>query len=262
LGLLAAAVLLIVDADTHKLLPVFAIGVFIGFTISQTGLVRHWLHQRGRGWVAKATLNGTGAVLTAVALVVLFASKFSQGAWLLLLIVPSLMLLFDRIERYYRRVGEQMGLGKLPAKPVAGHPGDVIVIVPIFTISNIAALALQAAMRMPLTSSASCGNNGTPGSTSGSCQARTAASWHPRSISSEPKSRRSNSSSSCSSTWNRGGDGTESCTTNVAPCWPQHCVHAPTRSSPRCRYTWTEPASAPVNVASVGQRRETDTPTT
>jgi amino acid transporter len=148
LGLLAAAVLLIVDADTHKLLPVFAIGVFIGFTISQTGLVRHWLHQRGRGWVAKATLNGTGAVLTAVALVVLFASKFSQGAWLLLLIVPSLMLLFDRIERYYRRVGEQMGLGKLPAKPVAGHPGDVIVIVPIFTISNIAALALQAAMRM------------------------------------------------------------------------------------------------------------------
>jgi hypothetical protein len=61
------------------LLPVFAIDVFIGFTISQTGLVRHWLQQRGRGWVGKAALNGTGAVLTAVAGVVLFASQFTEG---------------------------------------------------------------------------------------------------------------------------------------------------------------------------------------
>jgi hypothetical protein len=91
LGVLAAAVLLLVGAETHRLLPVFAIGVFIGFTISQTGLVRHWLQQRGRGWVGKVALNGTGAVLTAVAGVVLFASKFTEGAWLLLLLVPGLM---------------------------------------------------------------------------------------------------------------------------------------------------------------------------
>jgi hypothetical protein len=93
LGVLAAAVLLLVGAETHRLLPVFAIGVVIGFTISQTGLVRHWLQQRGRGWVGKVTLNGTGAVLTAVAAVVLFASKFTEGAWLLLLLllVPGLM---------------------------------------------------------------------------------------------------------------------------------------------------------------------------
>ena len=84
LGVLAGALLLLVDAETHRLLPVFAIGVFIGFTISQTGLVRHWRQQRGRGWVGKAALNGTGAVLTAVAGLVLFASKFTEGAWLLL----------------------------------------------------------------------------------------------------------------------------------------------------------------------------------
>ena len=120
LGVLAAAVLLVVDAQTHRLLPVFAIGVFIGFTISQTGLVRHWLQQRGRGWVGKAALNGTGAVLTAVAGVVLFASKFTEGAWLLLLIVPGLMLLFDRIERYYHHVAEQLDMGRLPPKPIPG----------------------------------------------------------------------------------------------------------------------------------------------
>lgn len=146
LGVLAAAVLLVVGAETHRLLPVFAIGVFIGFTISQTGLVRHWLQQRGRGWVGKAALNGTGAVLTAVAGVVLFASKFTEGAWLLLLIVPGLMLLFDRIERYYYRVAQQLGLGQLPPKPVPGPSGEATVIVPVVTISKVAEQALQVAM--------------------------------------------------------------------------------------------------------------------
>jgi hypothetical protein len=70
----------VVDADTHRLLPVFAIGVFIGFTLSQSGLVRHWRHQRGPGWVRRAVLNGFGAVLTAVAGVVLLIEKFTEGA--------------------------------------------------------------------------------------------------------------------------------------------------------------------------------------
>jgi len=148
LAILAAAVLLIVDADTYRLLPVFAIGVFIGFTISQTGLVRHWLQQRGRGWVGKAALNGAGAVLTGVAGVVLFASKFTEGAWLLLLLVPGLMLLFDRIERYYYHVAVELGLGQLPPKPVRGPAGPATVIVPVVTISEVAARALQTAMRL------------------------------------------------------------------------------------------------------------------
>src|SRR5271156_3869802 len=83
LALLAAAVLLIVDADTQRLLPVFAIGVFIGFTISQTGLVLHWRRERGPRWLGYILLNGFGAVLTAIAGIVLFASKFTEGAWLL-----------------------------------------------------------------------------------------------------------------------------------------------------------------------------------
>jgi amino acid transporter len=145
---LSAVVLLVVNADTNALLPVFAIGVFIGFTISQTGLVRHWLRDRGRGWAAKTALNGTGAVLTAVAAVVFFASKFTSGAWLLLLIVPALMLLFDRIERYYARVGDQLGLGGLPAKPVPGRDGQAMVIVPVVAVSRVAELAVQAAMRL------------------------------------------------------------------------------------------------------------------
>jgi len=148
LAVLAAVVLLIVDADTQRLLPVFAIGVFIGFTISQTGLVVHWRKERGRGWLGKAVLNGTGAVLTAVAGIVLLASKFTEGAWLLLILVPGLVLLFDRIERYYRRAGEQLGLGQIPPKPVRGVDTQAMVIVPIVAVSSVAERAVQAALRL------------------------------------------------------------------------------------------------------------------
>jgi amino acid transporter len=148
LAILAAAVLLIVDADTQRLLPVFAIGVFIGFTISQSGLVVHWRRERGRGWLGKAVLNGSGAVLTAVAGIVLLASKFTEGAWLLVILVPGLMLLFDRIERYYRRAGEQLGLGRIPPKPVPGVDTRAMVVVPIVAVSSVAERAVQAAMRL------------------------------------------------------------------------------------------------------------------
>lgn len=148
LAMLAAVVLLIVDADTQRLLPVFAIGVFIGFTISQTGLVRHWRAERGPGWLGYALLNGTGAVLTAVAGIVLLASKFTEGAWLLMFLVPGLVLLMDRIERYYAYAAEQLGLGRIPAKPVGGVESRAIVVVPVVAVSCVAERALNTAMRL------------------------------------------------------------------------------------------------------------------
>jgi amino acid transporter len=148
LALLAAAVLLIVNADTQRLLPVFAIGVFIGFTISQTGLVLHWRRERGPRWLGYILLNGFGAVLTAIAGIVLFASKFTEGAWLLLILVPSLILLFDRIERYYRYAAVQLGLGKAPAKPVRGVDTQSMIVVPIVAVSCVAERAVQAALQM------------------------------------------------------------------------------------------------------------------
>src|SRR5271156_3581574 len=148
LAILAAAVLLIVTADTQKLLPVFAIGVFIGFTISQTGLVRHWRRERGPRWLGYILLNGFGAVLTAIAGIVLFASKFTEGAWLLMILVPGLIILFNGIERYYGRAAEQLGLGKMPAKPVPGVDPKAMVIAPIVAVRSVAQRALQVAMRI------------------------------------------------------------------------------------------------------------------
>ncbi|MDX6356880.1 MAG: hypothetical protein QOF98_3783, partial [Streptomyces sp.] len=142
LAVLAALLLIAVNADTNRILPLFAIGVFIGFTISQTGLVRHWAGGRPPGWLRRAVLNGFGALLTAVALVVLLADKFLAGAWVVVVTVPLLMLLFGRIQRYYTAVGVELGLGEIPP-PVLRS--DSLVIVPVGEVSRLTQLALSAA---------------------------------------------------------------------------------------------------------------------
>jgi amino acid transporter len=150
LAVLSAVILTATGADTNRLLPLFAIGVFIGFTISQVGLVHHWYTHRSSGWIARATLNGSGAVLTAIAAVVFFASKFTEGAWLLLIIIPALIALFARIGRYYHDTGRQLGLGELPDKPSQPTRGDHdgIVIVPVVDVSRLSELALSTASRL------------------------------------------------------------------------------------------------------------------
>ncbi|MFJ9821602.1 APC family permease [Streptomyces sp. NPDC101151] len=146
LALLAALLLIASDADTHRLIPLFAIGVFIGFTLSQLGLVRHWATQRPRGWKRRALVNGTGAALTSLAGLILLFTKFLEGAWVVVIAVPLLMLLFSRIERYYTAVGEELGLGRVPDPPDP-RPGS-LVIVPLGDVSKLARHALGAALAL------------------------------------------------------------------------------------------------------------------
>ncbi len=145
LALLAALLLVAVDADTNALIPLFAIGVFIGFTVSQTGLVRHWCTQRPPRWLPRALVNGTGAALTALAAVIFLLSKFTAGAWVLVVAVPALMLLFSRIQRYYDAAGQALGLGALPARPIGRAS---LVLVPVGGISRLTEAALSAALTL------------------------------------------------------------------------------------------------------------------
>ncbi|MFG3294684.1 APC family permease [Streptomyces sp. NPDC048179] len=146
LALLAALLLLATDADTHRLLPLFAIGVFIGFTLSQAGLVRHWATGRPAGWKRRALVNGTGALLTTLAGVILLFTKFLEGAWVVVIAVPLMMLLFARIQRYYTEVGEELGLGRIPEPPPRRTTS--LVIVPIGEVSKLARHALGAALAL------------------------------------------------------------------------------------------------------------------
>ncbi len=146
LAVLAAGLLIAVDAVTDRLIPLYAIGVFIGFTISQTGLVRHWHHQKPPHWKRRAALNGFGALLTATAAVVFIATKFLAGAWVVVITIPALMLLFSRIHRYYRTAGIELGLGRLPPLPTKERG---LVIVPVGgNISKLTENALNAALAL------------------------------------------------------------------------------------------------------------------
>lgn len=142
LALLAGVLLIAVDGATDRLIPLYAIGVFIGFTISQAGLVRHWYGLRPPHWLPRAFLNGTGAVLTASAALVFIASKFTAGAWVVMVAVPALMLLFARIERYYTIVGRELDLSGPPSPP---PPARSLVIVPVGSVSKLTEHALYAA---------------------------------------------------------------------------------------------------------------------
>ena len=145
LAMLAAALLVAVKAHTIKLIPLFTIGVFVGFTISQIGLVLHWRARRPPRWAARAVLNGTGAVMTAVAVVVFLWSKFLEGAWVVTLAIPMLMLLFWRIEGYYAEVAKELKFGKTPPPP---HSRESVVIVPTTNVSLLTQRALTAALSL------------------------------------------------------------------------------------------------------------------
>ncbi|MBV9197161.1 MAG: APC family permease [Solirubrobacterales bacterium] len=142
----ASAVLLVaVDAQTQRLIPLFTIGVFIGFTISQVGLVRHWLSDRPAQWRWRAALNGLGATLTALAVVVALLTKFTEGAWVVAVAIPMLIFLFAHTEHYYAKVATELRLGKTPPRP---HRRESIVVVPTSTVNLLTEHAVSAALSM------------------------------------------------------------------------------------------------------------------
>ena len=145
LALAALLLLLVVDANTNSLIPMYAIGVFIGFTLSQFGLVRHWRAERPKRWRARATLNAAGMTMTGIAVVVFMASKFLEGAWVVVVVVPLLMLLFASTESYYADVATELQLGRNPPHP---KKRDSVVIVPTSTVNLLTERALSAALSL------------------------------------------------------------------------------------------------------------------
>jgi amino acid transporter len=147
LALAVAALLLLVatSADTQQLIPLYAIGVFIGFTLSQTGLVRHWTKVRTPRWQVRTALNATGAAMTAIAVVVFLISKFLAGAWVVVVAIPLLMVMFSRIEGYYGEAAAELKFGKTPPPP---HKRDSVVIVPTSTVNLLTEEAISAALSL------------------------------------------------------------------------------------------------------------------
>ena len=137
LAFLAAAFIVVFRASVTALIPLYAIGVFLSFTLSQAGMARRWLkagqlapgaelRERGSalryesGWQIKMVTNAVGALVTALVMFVFAVTKFSQGAWIVLLLIPLVVGLFFRIHHHYRRLAARLSLanfGVLPPFP-------------------------------------------------------------------------------------------------------------------------------------------------
>lgn len=145
LAAFAAILLVAADGNTQRLVPLFAIGVFVGFTLSQAGMVRHWRAERGPGWEGRASINGLGAVLTLAALAIELISKFTEGAWLIVLLIPLLALLFTRVHKAYGRIGSLLQIGSLPPPPTGQ---SALVVVPVGGMSRLTQEGISAALSL------------------------------------------------------------------------------------------------------------------
>jgi amino acid transporter len=110
LSVTTGILIVIFGGDSHSLIPLFAVGAFLAFTLSQTGMVVHWYKERGRSWIIKAFINGIGAIVTGIATLILGIGKFNQGAWLSIFMIPILVILFMRIHEHYQVVAEQLSM--------------------------------------------------------------------------------------------------------------------------------------------------------
>jgi amino acid transporter len=145
LAVLAAALLVASNGSTQALIPLFAIGVFVGFTLSQAGMVRHWRIQGGPGSQGRAIINGVGALFTLAALLIELISKFTEGAWLVVIVVPLLVLMFARVHTLYARMGQALGIGQVPEAP---DRRTSTVVVPVASMSRLVRQGISAALSL------------------------------------------------------------------------------------------------------------------
>jgi amino acid transporter len=116
----AILLLIIFSADTHALIPLYAVGVFISFTLSQASMVRRWLRLREEGWWWRAWVNGLGATVTGLVMLTIAVTKFTHGAWIVVLLIPTLVLIFMAVHTHYEVVARQLPLdGFEPPPPIS-----------------------------------------------------------------------------------------------------------------------------------------------
>ncbi|MGB7114710.1 MAG: APC family permease [Anaerolineales bacterium] len=141
LALVTAVLVIIFGGDTHALIPFFAVGAFLAFTLSQAGMVVHWIKLRGLHWQVKSMVNGIGALVTCILLLIIYVSKFSHGIWITLLMIPFLVWVFQRIHLHYEKVADQLSLRGLP--PSLKAVQTLRLVVPISSVNRASIEAIN-----------------------------------------------------------------------------------------------------------------------
>jgi amino acid transporter len=130
LAAVAIGMLFLFKADTHALIPLYSVGVFICFTLSQTGMVIHWRKERSSGWAWRSLVNGFGAILTGVVFIVVATEKFADGAWMVLLFIPLLIAMMLFVSHQYVASARQLEMSASAAVPQPHRYNRAIVPIP------------------------------------------------------------------------------------------------------------------------------------
>jgi amino acid transporter len=146
LGILTCILLVLFRGVTDKLIPLYAVGAFLAFTLSQSGMVVHWYKNRGEHWIKSAFVNGLGAFVTGITVIVVLIAKFTEGAWITVIFIPLLIFFFSRVARHYAVV-EKATESKEAAEP-AIYKEDPIAVVPMDEWNCISKQAIEFASRI------------------------------------------------------------------------------------------------------------------
>jgi amino acid transporter len=138
LAVLSMVLLVVFNGSVDQLIPLYAVGVFASFTLSQSGMVVHWRRLRGPRWQRSAAINGLGAVATAIVTVVIAVTKFAEGAWLVILLIPLLIGMFYGIHRHYQRLER----ARRPETPLLPEEVVIRAVVPVADLGTPARQAL------------------------------------------------------------------------------------------------------------------------
>jgi amino acid transporter len=139
LSVLASVLLVVFEGDTHALIPLYMIGVFVSFTLSQAGMVIHWRRLREAGWRSSGVINGFGAIVTGIVLIIVAITKTAEGAWIIILMIPVLVGIFEITRRHYDHVAAELTLRGWEPEPAGRH----VVIVPIGGLQRAVVKALR-----------------------------------------------------------------------------------------------------------------------
>ncbi|HEU5181892.1 MAG TPA: APC family permease, partial [Candidatus Polarisedimenticolia bacterium] len=127
LGLLASLLIVIFRGSTHAIIPLYAVGVFLSFTLSQLGMVRHWYATPERGWQIKMLINLTGGMTTGVVMMVIAGTKFAHGAWVVVILIPLMVFAFKGVKQHYTTVSKELSLEGFRPKAPTGHQVVVMI---------------------------------------------------------------------------------------------------------------------------------------
>lgn len=146
LAVLTCVLLILFGGITDKLIPLYAVGAFLAFTLSQFGMVMHWRKNRGPHWLKSACVNGLGAFVTGITVIVVLVAKFTEGAWITVIFIPLLILFFRTVRRHYHAVA--VATTCTATVELANHKAPPVAVVPIDRWSHVSKQALEFASRI------------------------------------------------------------------------------------------------------------------